>query len=35
MTDLIVALPWIIFGIVLSCVCIRLLRSRGAHRRRP
>jgi hypothetical protein len=26
-SDLIIAVPWIIFGLVLSVLCIRLLRS--------
>ena len=28
--DLIAAAPWVLFGVVLSAVCIRLLRSRRA-----
>jgi hypothetical protein len=31
-SDLIVAAPWIIFGIGLLVMCIRLLRSHRSHR---
>jgi hypothetical protein len=31
--DLIAAAPWAFFGVVLSAVCIRLLRSRRAEPR--
>jgi hypothetical protein len=33
--DLIAVTPWILFGVVLSAVCIRLLRSRRAGPRHP
>jgi hypothetical protein len=28
-SDLMVAAPWIVFGVLLAVLCIRLLRSRG------
>lgn len=34
-TDLIVAAPWIAFGVVLAIVCFLLLRSNQAARRGP
>ena len=33
--DLITVTPWILFGVILSAVCIRLLRSRRAVPRHP
>jgi len=32
-SDVIVAIPWVIFGIALLVLCIRLLRSRHGSRR--
>lgn len=33
-SDLIVAAPWIVFGIAVLALCIPLVRSRRASRRR-
>jgi len=33
-SDLIVAAPWIVFGVALLGLCVSLLRSRRASRRR-
>jgi hypothetical protein len=33
--DLIAVTPWLLFGVILSAVCIRLLRIRRAVPRRP